>query len=158
MFNRKSIYALNKKDTGSIIYIDANGNIIRLTREDFDSEADFLKWKAWSDAEYHHSEKRDHVHANHTVSLDSISEESASTPAVDVCIELEHDRLEQIRHSTELVERIKVILTETQFRRLWMYYVGGMTVDEIGRIEGIRHQNISKSIGSAMKKIKKFFP
>ena len=39
-----------------------------------------------------------------------------------------------------------------------MYYIDGMTVDEIGRIEGIRHQNISKSIGSAMKKIKKFFP
>ena len=24
-------------------------------------------------------------------------------------------------------------LTETQFRRLWMYYIDGMTVDEIGR-------------------------
>jgi DNA-binding CsgD family transcriptional regulator len=57
-----------------------------------------------------------------------------------------------------MVSQIRDKLTETQFRRLWMYYVGGMTVDEIGRIEGIRHQNISKSIGSAMKKIKKFFP
>ncbi|MCI6094048.1 MAG: sigma-70 family RNA polymerase sigma factor [Eubacteriaceae bacterium] len=154
MFNRKSIYALNKKDTGSIIYIDANGNIIRLTREDFDSEADFLKWKAWSDAEYHHSEKRDHVHANHTVSLDSISEESASTPAVDVCIELEHDRLEQIRHSTELVERIKVILTETQFRRLWMHYVDRMTMEAIALREEVSHQAISLSILTAIKKIK----
>ena len=39
-----------------------------------------------------------------------------------------------------------------------MYYVDGLTVDEIGRIEGIRHQIISKSIGTAMKKIKKCFP
>jgi len=30
--------------------------------------------------------------------------------------------------------------------------------DEIGAIEGISHQNISKSIGSALKKIKKLFP
>ena len=57
-----------------------------------------------------------------------------------------------------MVSQIRDKLTETQFRRLWMYHVGGMTVDEIGRIEGIRHQNISKSIGSAMKKIKNFFP
>ena len=62
------------------------------------------------------------------------------------------------RMASAMVSQIRDKLTETQFRRLWMYYIDGMTVDEIGRIEGIRHQNISKSIGSAMKKIKKFFP
>ena len=57
-----------------------------------------------------------------------------------------------------MVSQIRDKLTETQFRRLWMYFVDGMTVDEIGRIEGISHQNISKSIGSAMKKIKNIYP
>ena len=67
-------------------------------------------------------------------------------------------RQENRRATTEMILKIKDKLTETQFRRLWMYFVDGMTIDEIGEIEGISHQNISKSIGSAMKKIKKFFP
>ena len=46
MFNRKSSYALNKKDPNAIVYMDANEAIIRLTREDFASEKEFLKWKA----------------------------------------------------------------------------------------------------------------
>ena len=45
MFNRKSSYALNKKDPNAIVYMDANEAIIRLTREDFASEKEFLKWK-----------------------------------------------------------------------------------------------------------------
>ena len=60
MFNRKSSYALNKKDPNTIVYIDANDVIIRLTREDFASEEEFLKWKSLSDADYHASEKEDH--------------------------------------------------------------------------------------------------
>ena len=48
MFNRKSIYALNKKDPDAIVYMDANEVIIRLTREDYASEEEYLKWKYWS--------------------------------------------------------------------------------------------------------------
>lgn len=157
MFNRKSSYALNKKDDSAIVYIDANENLTRLTREDFASEEEFLKWKSWSDAEYHASEKRDHVYANHTLALDELSDEAASVPAMDAWMELEHDRMEQIRHSAELVSKIKECLTETQFRRLWMYFVDGMTIGAIGEKEGISHQNISKSINTAMKKSKNFF-
>ena len=158
MFNRKSSYALNKKDPNAIVYMDANEAIIRLTREDFASEEEFLKWKALPDEDYHASEKEAHVYANHKLALDELSEEAVSIPAVEVCMEQAHDRAEAIHRSVRKVTQIRKNLTETQFRRLWMYYVGGMTVDEIGQIEGIRHQNISKSIGSAMKKIKKFFP
>ena len=45
MLNRKSIYAINKKDPDAIVYIDAEGNTIRLTRADFASEEEFAKWK-----------------------------------------------------------------------------------------------------------------
>lgn len=92
MFNRKSSYALNKKDPNAIVYMDANEAIIRLTREDFASEKEFLKWKALSDEDYHASEKEAHVYANHTLALDELSEEAASIPAVDVCMEQAHDR------------------------------------------------------------------
>ena len=33
-----------------------------------------------------------------------------------------------------------------------------VTMEEIGEREGISHQNVSKSIGAAMKKIRKSFP
>ena len=151
MFNRKSSYALNKKDPNAIVYMDANEAIIRLTREDFASEEEFLKWKSWSDGNYHTEDNQDVVEGKHNTSIDDLSEAALSIPAIDVVMERQHEK-------SEMVSQIRDKLTETQFRRLWMYYIDGMTVDEIGRIEGIRHQNISKSIGSAMKKIKKFFP
>lgn len=53
MFNRKSDYVLNRKDVTAIVYIDADKYIIRLTCEDFSSEEEFLRWKNWSDANYH---------------------------------------------------------------------------------------------------------
>lgn len=158
MFNRKSNYALNKKDPNAIVYTDANDTIIRLTREDFSSEEEFLKWKSLSDADYHVSEKEDHIYANHTLALDELSEEAASVRAVDVCMEQAHDRAAELRHSAAKVTQIRKHLTETQFRRVWMYFVNGMTIDEIGEAEGISHQNISKSITAAVKKSKKLFP
>lgn len=158
MFNRKSSYALNKKDPNAIVYMDANDTIIRLTRKDFASEEEFLKWKSLSDEDYHASEKEAHVYANHTLALDELSEEAASIPAVDVCMEKAHDRAEEIHRSVRKVTQIRKHLTDTQFRRVWMYFVDRMTVDEIGAAEGVSHQNISKSIGAAIKKMKKLFP
>ena len=158
MFNRKSIYALNKKDPDAIVYMDANEVIVRLTREDFASEEEFLKWKSWSDGNYHTEDNQDVVEGKHNMSIDDLSEAALSIPAIDVVMERQHEKSERRRMASTMVSQIRDKLTETQFRRLWMYYVGRMTVDEIGQIEGIRHQNISKSIGSAMKKIKKFFP
>ena len=138
MFNRKSSYALNKKDPNAIVYMDANEAIIRLTREDFASEEEFLKWKSLSDADYHASEKEDHVYANHTLALDELSEEAASIPAADICMEQAHDRVAEIRRSTQKVTQIRKHLTDTQFRRMWMYFVDGMTIDEIGKSKACR--------------------
>mgnify|MGYP000456342305 CR=1 FL=1 len=157
MFNRKSSYALNKKDPDAIVYMDANEVIIRLTREDFASEEEFLKWKSLSDADYHASEKEDHVYANHTLALDELSEEAASIPAADICMEQAHDRVAEIRRSTQKVTQIRKHLTDTQFRRMWMYFVDGMTIDEIGKVEGVSHQAISLNITAAIRKIKKYF-
>ena len=112
MFNRKSSYALNKKDPNAIVYMDANDTIIRLTRKDFASEEEFLKWKSLSDEDYHTSEKEAHVYANHTLALDELSEEAASTPAVDVCIEQAHDRAEEIHRSVRKVTQIRKHLTD----------------------------------------------
>lgn len=74
MFNRKSIYALNKKDPDAIVYMDANEVIIRLTCKDFASEEEFLKWKSWSDGNYHTEDNQDVVEGKHNTSIDGLSE------------------------------------------------------------------------------------
>ena len=45
--------------------MDANEVIIRLTREDFASEKEFLKWKSWSDENYHTEDNQDVVEGKH---------------------------------------------------------------------------------------------
>ena len=56
MFDKKSDYALNKRAKDSIVYISVTGTV-QLNREDFPSEAEFLKWKCWSDRDYRATEK-----------------------------------------------------------------------------------------------------
>lgn len=156
MFNRKSIYALNKKDPNAIVYLDADGNLIRLTRDCFACEEEFLRWKAWSDENFHSEDKRDVAEDKHSVSLDGLSEEALAISGADVVIEQHHDRTEQRNQAANMVIRLKDRLTETQFRRLWMYCVDGKTEQEIAVMENVDQQRVSKSILAAKKKIKKF--
>lgn len=153
MYNRNSDYARNKLDGEAIVYQDACGNLIRLTREDFASEEEFLHWKAWSDADYHRTEKSDHIHANHTVSFEDLPDRLSALPSIDSTLADEFDCQEQKRLHTEKIEFFKSCLSAIQFRRLWMHHVEGRTVREIARIETISYQCVSKSIRAAEKKI-----
>jgi len=154
MPDRKSIYALNKKDPEAIVYTDANRHVIRLTRADFDTEADFLMWKAWSDENYHDEEKGDHVEENHTAPL---NEKAGAAEGPEVIIEQRIEKETQERYTAETVIRIKGSLTEKQFHRLWMRYVDGLNVEDIARQEGKVHSSVSESIGAARKNILSFF-
>lgn len=157
MLDRKSIYALNKKDPEAIVYTDADKHTIRLTREDFDTETDFLKWKAWSDEDYHDEEKQDHVQANHTIPLSELSEEAGATDGPEVIIEQRFEKLARKRYTAETVIRVKGQLTEKQFRRLWLYCVKGMTQQQIAEVEMVGQRRISTSITAAIRKIKRIF-
>ncbi len=154
MFDRKSSYALNKKDPDAIVYTDADGHRIRLTREDFDTEADFLKWKAWSDEDYHGEEVGDHVEDNHKAPLD---EKAGAADGPEVIIEQRIEKLAHERYTAETVIRVKGQLTEKQFRRLWLRYVEGLDVKTIAQHEGKVHSSISESISAAKKKVLSFF-
>ena len=154
MPDRKSIYTLNKKDPEAIVYTDADRQIIRLTRADFDTEADFLKWKAWSDENYHDEEKSDHVEDNHTAPLD---EKSGAADGPEVIIEQRIEKQAQERYTAKTVIRIKGQLTEKQFRRLWLYCVGGLTQQQIAEAEEVGQRRISTSITGAIKKIREIF-
>ena len=154
MFDKKSSYALNKKDPDAIVYTDADRHIIRLTREDFDTEADFLKWKAWSDEDYHGEEMGDHVEDNHTTPLD---EKAGAADGPEVIIEQRFEKLTREHYTAETIIRVKGQLTEKQFRRLWLYCAKGMTQQQIADVENVGQQRISTSIKAAIRRIKKYY-
>ena len=158
MFDKKSSYALNKKDPNAIVYSDAGRHIIRLTRKDFDTEAEFLKWKTWSDQDYHTEDKGDNVQASHNLPLDTVADCAAVTDGPEVIIERRFEKLTRERYTAEALIRVKGQITEKQFRRIWMRYVEGLDVETIAQREGKVHSSISESINRAKKKISAFFP
>lgn len=157
MFKKDSLYSINKKNPDAVVYKFANGEQSLVTRADFATEEEFLAFKKWSDEDLHIEDKRDVLAGIRQVSIEDISEAAIAVPAVDVAMERQHQRAEQRRKASDIVVRLKDKLTETQFRRLWMYHVDGKTEEEIAEIEGSSQQAISLSLIAAEKKIKKVF-
>ena len=60
---------MNKFDKDAIVCPSATGVHIRLTREVFASEEEFLRWKVWSDDDYHDIEKAGHGYYDCGLSL-----------------------------------------------------------------------------------------
>ena len=51
--------------------------------------------------------------------------------------------------------QIRSCLTQKHFRRLWLLCVKELSVEGIAAAEGVTHQNVSKSIIKARKKLQK---
>lgn len=155
MFDKKSDYSLNKNDPDAIVYPSGDGVHIRLTRKDFASEEEFLRWKNWSDDDYHSTEnaKRSYydkclaLHETVDVPLPS-AEEEMMVPML---------KAESDERRAALLETIRSSLTRKQYRRLRMYYLEGMTEAEIAHHEGVGQRRISSSISSGRKIVEKFF-
>ncbi len=156
MFDRKSDYALNKTDPDAIVFKAVAGVYIRLHREDFSSEEEFLRWKAWSDEDYHVKDLDSHAYARHTVSLDQISEQPGSQSPEDLVFE-KYDQLDREEFTRLLLEGINTCLSETQRRRVLKYYFEGMTQTEIADSENVAQQNVAESLWRSIEKLKKFF-
>ena len=152
MLDTASIYALNKKEPDAIIYTDADKNMIRLTREDFNTEEEFLRWKDWSDTDYHLLEKRDHVQTNHTLPMGELTGAAGTADGPEIILEKRMDLQARREYSAEIILRMRGCLTDTQFRRLWMYCAENMTETRIAAIEGASQCSIAESIGTALKK------
>lgn len=159
MLNKKNLYGLNIKNPDTIICPSVDGEDVRLTREDFESEEVFRKWKTLSDQDYHEIEIGDHVERNHTISLYALSDEAAVTPAADQELIIRYNRQQVIRFNHEKIMHIQKILTARQFRRLWLHDALGWRETRIAEIENISQAAVSFSITSARKKVlKKFSP
>ena len=152
MYDRKSDYALNKQNRNAIVCGSVTGVHIRLTRSDFSSEEEFQKWKAWSDRDYHTTEKAGRAYHDNRLPLADWAVPSA--PSAEELL-LEADGADAARAA--LIQQIRNGLTEKQFRRLRLYYLEGLSEREIARAEGVGQQRISRSILTGKKALGRIF-
>ena len=155
VFDNKSDYALNKKDPDSIVYNGIDGGMVRITKEDFSFEEEFLFWKSWSDADYKETDYSDSYYHRHMVGLDTIGDSAGTIPSPEEMFLCKEDRDEQVLEAKELVHVIAEFLTKVQFRRLWLHHVNGENVRIIAKAEGVAHPSVVVSITSAQRKILK---
>ena len=155
MFDKKSDYALNKHENDAIVYISVTG-IVYLARKDFASEDEFLKWKNWSDGNYQTGEQAGRDFYDNTIPIDERLDVIGAVASIEDELFGRLDEAEHVRLCAALMEQVRNCLTPKQYRRLWLYYVGGMTIETISLAEGVTHQNVSKALAKAKKKIKKF--
>ncbi len=153
MYNKNSDYALNKKNKEAIVSRNAAGEYIKLTKEEFASEEEFAHWKEWSDDNYRQEYNAEQSYKR----LKNKLQKQAENKAVSLSVEqiMLNDLADEERKA--LVNKVKSVLTETQFRRLWLYYAEGKTEQQIADIEKVGQRRISTSINDAKKKIKKLF-
>lgn len=155
MYDKHSDYALNKRHPDAIVYTDADGNEIKLIRADFASDEEFFIWKEWSDTEYRETEKAGRGYYDHTVPLN----EDMDTYGDSILEELFAltEKQEYNAKCAAQIAQIRAILTDVQFRRLWLYCVKGMTEQQIADQENVGQRRVSTSITDAKKKISKIF-
>ncbi len=156
MFDPKSDYALNKMAPDAIVYMDAAGEVTRLTQADFSSLEEFQLWKAWSDENYHDTEKANHVFYNHTRSLHGLSEQAIAVPSPEDALMEAQEQQERLELRRMLMEGLNSCLTPIQRRRLWLYCVDGLTEDAIALAENVKQQSVAECLGRAKEKLKKF--
>lgn len=157
MFDRKNDYALNIADKNAIVYQDAFGNLTRITPDQLTGIKEFRKWKNWSKMKAHTTEKKEHIHRNHTVSLSDQEGQIIGDEGCDASYEEKETSMEKEIFAKEMVCKIQLILTDKQFSRLWMYAVDGKSLAVIAELENVSIASIHESIESARKKCRKFF-
>lgn len=155
MFHRKSDYALNKKNPDAIVCKSVTDIHIRLTRADFSSEEEFLKWKVWSDEDYHATEKAGRTYHDLGLPLEDWAVPSA--PSVEELLLEAASQASRDAARTVLAKQIRCGLTEKQLRRLCLYYLEGKKENEIAELEGVGQQRISRSLHTGKTLLEKIF-
>ena len=156
-----SDYALNKYSEG-IVYRFAD-KIIEVALEDYltenpgKTEDDFLKLKAFSDADYHESDKSGYRQSWKNVPIGDLAETNVcSVPSAEYAVVDEPEEAERMETRLTLAKGALDKLTEVQRRRYIQYHADGLSSYKIAELEGKDHKTILESLRAAEKKIKKF--
>ncbi len=153
-------YVLNKKNPDAIVYRfnDDEETIVYLTKEDFASEEEFLKWKKISDENLHEIEKGDNYFDKTTCSLEA-ADFDGDAPIREDSYFSKEEKEEEEKKTTELKARVHKAMshcTETQQRRLWAT-ADGLSSYEIAKVENCAQRTVFDSIEYARKKFRKNF-
>ena len=154
MFDKHCDYALNRLDKGAIVCQSVTGDPIRLTSDQFSSAEEFNRWKAWSDDDYHKIQlagRDDDDCFSFSEHLDTFA------PSAEEVLFAPLEEREREEKKAALLAKVRNMLTDRQFRRLCLYYLGGKTETEIAAMEGVAQQQISKSIRAGKKTVEKLF-
>lgn len=151
MYDKNSDYALNKRSRDSIVCKSVTGDHIHIRREDFFSDEEFEHWKAWSDADYHNAEKQAQRYSALHAHL--LKDFDGCVPSAETILLNDID----MNEFRELVSEMTSTLTPTQARRIELYFARGLNEQSIAAMENTSQQAISKSIRTAIEKLKKFF-
>ena len=154
MYDQKSDYAMNKHKKDTIVYISVNGPVF-LTSKDFATETDFLKWKEWSDTDYRSQEAEGRAYYDNSIPLREELAGANSLDSIEDVLLGQFNENEREKRNAKLIQEAKSYLSPKQYLWLWLYYVKGLTLKEIACAEGVTHQNVSKVISRAKKKIRK---
>ena len=126
------------KHDHAIVY-RGNDKTVILTREDFENEEEFEKWRLWMRENTSDKRMGRSVRLWEDMSLVADSEDAAA---------LEDEEEKHLWCIT------RENLTRTQYRRLCVYVLEKMTLREIAEKEGSCYQVIHKSIIGAKKKLR----
>ena len=154
MFDKHCDFALNRSDKDAIVCQSVTGEHIRLTQEDFASEEEFNHWKAWSDDDYHQIQLAGR-NDDDCLSFEDVRD--AFSPSAEDVLLAPVMAEEAKKRRKEFLRKLRHNLTETQYRRLCLYYLEGKTEEEIAVIEGVKQQRISKSLIAGKKFVEKIF-
>lgn len=154
MFDKRCDFALNRMDKTAIVCQSVTGEHIRLTQEDFASEDEFNKWKAWSDDDYHKIQLAGR-NDDECLSFDEVRD--LFSPSAEDVLLAPVMAEEAQKRKREFLRKIKYELTETQYRRLRLYYLDGKGEVEIAELEGVNQSSISRSISSGTKLVERLF-
>ncbi len=154
MFDVKSDLALNKARKDAIVCKSVTGVHIELTQADFSSAAEFRRWKKWSDADYQKIE----TDGRNDADCYSLNPERDSTGlSLEDELIATQDKVDadiaQRKTTQDGIAAVRTVLTETQYRRLWMYYVDGLSMTEIAARENVSLPRISSCLAEARKRI-----
>ena len=161
---RKSDYAINKYSP-NIVYRFHN-EIIEITLEDYLKENpgktkdDFAELKALSDQIYYEQDRADSAQTRKDVSIHGLEEtEHCATRALDEEWEERIVDIQNRKYAWKALEQLftKGALSEVQKQRFRLHIFQGLSTRQIGRMEGVSHQAVAKSINLAITKLKKYF-
>ena len=134
MFNTRTDFSLNKFDKTAIVCQSVSGPNIRLTREDFASEEEFIYWKSWSDSDY---KEIDCTGREDDACLSLEDQYGIQVPSAEDVVLAPYIEAEQRERRRRMLEQVRSSLTSKQYHRLWMYHVDHLSIPEIAAVEKV---------------------